>query len=93
MAIIIFAIEQKTTKGIKETMPAVILEDNPYGDLRFAGEDIKSIKTLDTDGSVIYDGDMAGEAKEAVKGLSGGYKRMEGFFVTPKVLTFSGFMS
>ena len=28
MDIIIFAIEQKTTKGIKETMPAVILEDN-----------------------------------------------------------------
>lgn len=35
---------------------AVILEDNPYGDLRFEGEDIKSIKTLDTDGSVIYSG-------------------------------------
>ncbi|MGN0623927.1 MAG: PLP-dependent aminotransferase family protein [Oscillospiraceae bacterium] len=35
---------------------AVILEDNPYGDLRFAGEDIKCIKTLDTEGSVIYSG-------------------------------------
>ncbi len=35
---------------------AVILEDNPYGDLRFAGEDIKSIKTLDREGSVIYSG-------------------------------------
>ena len=35
---------------------AVILEDNPYGDLRFAGEDIKSIKTIDTEGSVIYSG-------------------------------------
>lgn len=35
---------------------AVILEDNPYGDLRFAGEDVKSIKTLDTEGSVIYSG-------------------------------------
>ena len=35
---------------------AVILEDNPYGDLRFAGEDIKSIKTLDTEGNVIYSG-------------------------------------
>ncbi len=35
---------------------AIILEDNPYGDLRFAGEDVKSIKTLDTDGSVIYSG-------------------------------------
>ncbi len=35
---------------------AVILEDNPYGDLRFAGENIRSIKELDTDGSVIYSG-------------------------------------
>lgn len=35
---------------------AVILEDNPYGDLRFAGQDIKSIKTLDTEGTVIYSG-------------------------------------
>ena len=35
---------------------AVILEDNPYGDLRFAGEEIKSIKTLDTEGRVIYSG-------------------------------------
>ena len=35
---------------------AVILEDNPYGDLRFAGEDIKCIKTLDTEGMVIYSG-------------------------------------
>ncbi len=47
----------------------------------------------DADGNVIYDGDMADEAKTAVRGLSGEYKRMEGFFVTPKVLTFSGFMS
>lgn len=35
---------------------AVILEDNPYGDLRFAGEDIKCIKSLDTEGRVIYSG-------------------------------------
>ncbi|SDB52467.1 2-aminoadipate transaminase [Ruminococcaceae bacterium FB2012] len=35
---------------------AVILEDNPYGDLRFAGEDIRCIKSLDTEGSVIYSG-------------------------------------
>lgn len=34
----------------------LILEDNPYGDLRFAGERIPSIKTLDTDGRVIYSG-------------------------------------
>ena len=32
----------------------VILEDNPYGELRFAGEDIPTIKSLDSDGLVIY---------------------------------------
>ena len=32
----------------------VILEDNPYGELRFAGEDIPTIKSLDTEGLVIY---------------------------------------
>ena len=34
----------------------IIIEDNPYGDLRFAGEDIPTIKSLDTDGRVIYVG-------------------------------------
>lgn len=32
----------------------IILEDNPYGDLRFAGEDIPPIKSMDTEGRVIY---------------------------------------
>lgn len=32
----------------------LILEDNPYGDLRFKGEDIPTIKSLDTEGRVIY---------------------------------------
>lgn len=32
----------------------LILEDNPYGDLRFEGEYIPSIKSLDQDGLVIY---------------------------------------
>lgn len=34
----------------------IILEDNPYGDLRFAGEDLPSIKSMDTEGRVIYTG-------------------------------------
>lgn len=34
----------------------IILEDNPYGDLRFHGEDIPSIKSMDTEGRVIYTG-------------------------------------
>ena len=32
----------------------VIIEDNPYGELRFAGDDIPTLKSLDTDGLVIY---------------------------------------
>lgn len=32
----------------------LILEDNPYGDLRFEGERIPSIKSLDDEGYVIY---------------------------------------
>lgn len=34
----------------------IILEDNPYGDLRFAGTDVPSIKSLDTEHRVIYTG-------------------------------------
>ena len=32
----------------------IILEDNPYGDLRFSGTDIPSKKSFDTEGRVIY---------------------------------------
>lgn len=32
----------------------MILEDNPYGELRFAGEDIPTYKSFDTDGIVMY---------------------------------------
>ncbi|MBR6840286.1 MAG: PLP-dependent aminotransferase family protein [Oscillospiraceae bacterium] len=33
-----------------------ILEDNPYGELRFRGEDVPTIKSMDTEGLVIYNG-------------------------------------
>ncbi len=32
----------------------IIFEDNPYGELRFSGEEIPTIKSLDTEGLVIY---------------------------------------
>ena len=31
-----------------------ILEDNPYGELRFAGEELPTIKSMDTEGLVLY---------------------------------------
>ena len=37
----------------------MILEDNPYGELRFEGEDIPTIKSIDTEGIVIYCGSMS----------------------------------
>ncbi len=37
----------------------VILEDNPYGELRFAGEDIPTIKSMDTENIVIYCGSFS----------------------------------
>ncbi len=37
----------------------VILEDDPYGTLRVDGEDIPSIKSMDTDGIVIYAGSFS----------------------------------
>lgn len=48
----------------------LILEDNPYGDLRFAGEDIPSIKSLDTDGIVVYAGSFS---KVIAPGIRVGY--------------------
>ncbi|MDR0987134.1 MAG: PLP-dependent aminotransferase family protein [Ruminococcus sp.] len=37
----------------------IILEDNPYGEIRFEGEAIPSIKSLDTEGRVIYVGSFS----------------------------------
>ena len=37
----------------------LILEDNPYGDLRFKGEEVPTIKSLDTEGRVIYAGSFS----------------------------------
>lgn len=37
----------------------LVLEDNPYGDLRFSGEDLPTLKSLDTEGRVIYAGSFS----------------------------------
>lgn len=47
-----------------------ILEDNPYGDLRFAGEPVPSYKELDDEGYVIYAGTFS---KTLAPGLRVGY--------------------
>ena len=37
----------------------LIIEDNPYGDLRYYGEDVPSIKSFDIEGIVIYSGSFS----------------------------------
>ena len=37
----------------------IILEDNPYGDLRVAGEPLPTIKSMDTEGIVVYAGSFS----------------------------------
>ncbi len=37
----------------------LIFEDNPYGDLRFSGEDVPTMKSLDKEGRVIYFGSFS----------------------------------
>lgn len=37
----------------------LILEDNPYGDLRYYGENVPAIKSFDTEGIVIYSGSFS----------------------------------
>ena len=46
--------KRKRIYDIAKKHSLMILEDNPYGELRFAGEDIPSIKSFDEDGIVIY---------------------------------------
>ena len=37
----------------------IILEDNPYGDLRFKGEEVPTVKSMDTEGRVVYAGSFS----------------------------------
>ena len=53
----------------------IILEDNPYGELRFGGKNVPTIKSMDTDGIVAYCGSYS-------KVLSSGMRI--GFLCAPK---------
>ena len=48
----------------------LIIEDNPYGDLRYSGENVPCIKSFDTDGMVIYSGSFS---KVVAPGIRAGY--------------------
>ncbi len=44
---------------IAESFDVFVVEDDPYGELRYAGEDIPTLKALDRDGRVIYFGTIS----------------------------------
>ena len=48
--------KRRAVYALAQQYDVMILEDNPYGDLRFAGEELPTIKSLDTDGRVLYCG-------------------------------------
>ena len=46
--------KRRAILALAEKYGIMILEDNPYGELRFAGSDIPTLKSMDTSGHVIY---------------------------------------
>lgn len=62
--------KRKKVYELAEKYDVFVLEDNPYGDIRFAGEDIQSIKSMDKSGRVIYSGTFS---KVLAPGIRVGY--------------------
>lgn len=62
--------KRKAIYELAKKYNVMILEDNPYGDTRFKGEPIPSIKSMDTDGLVIYSGTFS---KTLAPGIRVGY--------------------
>ena len=46
--------KRKAVYELAKKYDFIILEDDPYGELRFAGKNVPTIKSLDTEGRVIY---------------------------------------
>ncbi len=67
--------KRKRVLALAQKYDVLIIEDNPYGDLRFAGEDVATIKSMDKEGRVIYVGSFS-------KILSPGMRL--GYVVAPK---------
>ncbi len=51
--------KRKKVYNLAKKYGVLILEDNPYGELRYSGEHLPSIKSFDTDGIVIYSGSFS----------------------------------
>lgn len=62
--------KRKEVYSLAKKYGVLIIEDNPYGEIRFSGENIPNIKSLDTDGLVVYAGSFS---KVLSPGLRVGY--------------------
>jgi len=51
--------KRKKILELAETYDFMIFEDNPYGELRFAGEDVPTMKSMDKNGRVVYFGSFS----------------------------------
>ena len=51
--------KRKAIYELAKKYSVMILEDNPYGELRISGENVPCIKFLDTDGIVVYAGSFS----------------------------------
>lgn len=51
--------KRKKVYALAKQYGVLILEDNPYGDLRYSGEYVPNIKSFDKDGIVIYAGSFS----------------------------------
>ena len=51
--------KRKAVYELAKKYGVLILEDNPYGDLRVSGENVPAIKSLDEDGIVVYAGSFS----------------------------------
>lgn len=69
--------KRKKILALAQKYNVLIMEDNPYGDLRFSGEPVASVKSLDESGTVIYVGSFS---KIIAPGLR------VGFVIAPKPL-------
>ncbi|MBQ9115575.1 MAG: PLP-dependent aminotransferase family protein [Clostridia bacterium] len=69
--------KRKAIYALAKQYNVMILEDNPYGELRFSGKDVPTFKSMDEDGIVIYCGSYS-------KVLSSGLRL--GFVCAPKTV-------
>ncbi len=51
--------KRKRLLSLADKYDFYILEDNPYGELRYRGEEVATIKSMDTSGRVIYAGSFS----------------------------------